>query len=74
MIRNDVINQIKNIVPAQAYTTQELALFYKIIPKTFLKWIVPFHKDLGQKVGWFYNIRQVNIIFEKLGQPENNSD
>lgn len=74
MVRNDILKRIKTTVPIQAYTTEELALLYKITPKTFLKWLVPFQADIGQKIGWFYNIRQVTIIFEKIGQPEKDSD
>lgn len=70
MIRDHVIEKIKDSVPAQAYTTEELALLYNITSKTFLKWIAPFQNEIGQKIGWYFNIRQVNIIFEKLGRPE----
>lgn len=70
MIRKDVLEKIQSGVPAQAYTTEELALLYNITKKTFLKWLTPFQNEIGQKIGWYYNIRQVNIIFEKLGRPE----
>jgi hypothetical protein len=33
------------------------------------KWIAPFNKDIGEKVGRYYNANQVKIIFEKLGLP-----
>ena len=70
MIRKDVMDKISTTVPVQAYTTEELATLYNITKKTFLKWLVPFQNEIGQKIGWYYNIRQVNIIFEKLGRPE----
>jgi hypothetical protein len=70
MIRSHVIEKIASQVPAQPYTTDELAMLYGITAKTFLKWIGPFKNETGQKIGWYYNIRQVNIIFEKLGRPE----
>lgn len=70
MIRKDVIEKIKTEVPSQPYTTEELSLFYGVTNKTFLKWIAPFKEAIGQKVGWYFNIRQVNVIFENLGRPE----
>lgn len=70
MVRDHVIEKIKSCVPSQAYTTEELSMLYNITPKTFLKWLAPFQNEIGQKIGWYFNIRQVNIIFEKLGRPE----
>lgn len=70
MIRKQVIETIKDKVPLQPYTTDELALLYGITAKTFLRWLVPFEEAIGKKIGWYFNIRQVEIIFEKLGRPE----
>jgi hypothetical protein len=70
MIRNHIITKIAREAPSQPYTTDELAMLYGITPKTFLKWLDPFKKEIGDKIGWYFNIRQVNLIFEKLGRPE----
>ncbi len=70
MIRKQVIENIKDKVPLQPYTTDELAFLYGITAKTFLRWLVPFGEVIGKKIGWYFNIRQVEIIFEKLGRPE----
>jgi len=70
MIRKNIIEKIAAEAPSQPYTTDELSLLYGITSKTFLKWTVPFKEQIGNKIGWYYNIRQVNIIFEKLGRPE----
>lgn len=70
MIRTQVIEKIISQVPTQPYTTDELAMLYGITSKTFLKWLEPFKNEIGQKIGWYFNIRQVNIVFEKLGRPE----
>lgn len=72
MIRPHVMEQITLKVPTQPYTTDELSMLYGITSKTFLKWLEPFKTDIGQKIGWYYNVRQVTIIFEKLGTPEKN--
>ena len=70
MIRKEVMNKIKDRVPLQAYTTEELAYLYNITDKTFLKWLEPFKEPIGKKIGWYFNIRQVEVIFEKIGWPE----
>jgi len=69
MIRAHVIGKITSTVPTQPYTTDEIAMLYGITAKTFLKWTEPFKNEIGQKIGWYFNVRQVNIIFEKLGRP-----
>lgn len=64
------INPSNEKVPLQPYTTEELAVLYGITARTFLKWLHPFKEQIGEKVGWFYNIKQVELIFEKVGWPE----
>jgi hypothetical protein len=54
----------------RAYTLNEIASLYCVSKKTFKKWVKPFENDLGQRVGHFYSVRQVNIIFDKLGTPD----
>ncbi|HMV08154.1 MAG TPA: hypothetical protein PKA45_04680 [Cyclobacteriaceae bacterium] len=51
------------------YTHKELAALYGVSWLTFQKWLKPFEQDIGIKNGHFYNTRQVEIIFEKLGYP-----
>lgn len=51
------------------YTHKELAALYGVSWLTFQKWLKPFDADIGAKNGHFYNTRQVEIIFEKLGFP-----
>lgn len=58
------------LVPIKCYTHQDLMNHYGVSWPTLLKWIKPFEKLLGEKVGHFYTVKQVRIIFEKLGHPE----
>lgn len=53
----------------KAYSVSELADLYEVSNKTINNWLRPFKYDIGQKVGRLYTVRQVNIIFEKLGEP-----
>ncbi len=67
MFANQVtIYEVKQIKP---YSGKELSDIYGISVKTFLKWLKPFTKEVGDKKGRFYNVLQVEIIFARLGLP-----
>jgi hypothetical protein len=51
------------------YTKKELALLYEVSSRCFSTMLIPFVNEIGKKEGWYYNVRQVTIIFEKLGYP-----
>ena len=61
------MKQLKVII--RPYTTKELVELYGVSIPTFIKWIKKFEDELGEKQGWFWNIKQVRLIFEKLGKP-----
>ena len=48
------------------YPFKELAILYGVDSRTFKTWLVPFNKQLGEKIGRYYMIAQVKVIFEKL--------
>ncbi|HYG53119.1 MAG TPA: hypothetical protein VD905_19605 [Flavobacteriales bacterium] len=56
-------------IALKPYSTQELADLYGISVHTFKKWIAPFKESLGKKIGWYWSIPQVKIIFQKLDLP-----
>ncbi len=56
-------------VEIRPYKLKELAALYKADPKTFLKWLLPFQSILGKRLGHYYNITQVKLIFKKLSHP-----
>lgn len=51
------------------YSKKELAGLYKIGVRSMTTWLEPFKKDIGKRYGWYYNIKQVRYIFDKLGLP-----
>lgn len=59
-------NNRKHLRP---YTHQELAALYKISWKTLKRMINPLEPQLGPKIGHYYNIKQVEIIFDNMGVP-----
>ncbi len=58
-----------NSLMLKPYSTKELAGIYQVSRKTFNKWIKKFSNEIGEKSGQFYNVRQVQVIFDKLGFP-----
>jgi len=54
----------------RAYSKTEIAGLYKISMKSLTKWLVPLKKELGPRIGRFYNPRQMEIIFRELGVPK----
>ena len=51
------------------YTTKELAALYEVTPRIFRTWINPHKEAIGEKKSTFYTIKQVEIIFDRLGVP-----
>ncbi len=56
-------------IEIRPYTSKELAELYCVSTNTFQKWIDRHRKAIGEKIGHFYTIKQVQVIFEKLGYP-----
>jgi hypothetical protein len=52
------------------YTLTELAeLYYPVTPKVVRRWLRPFEDAIGKREGQYYTVKQVLVIFEKLGWP-----
>jgi hypothetical protein len=51
----------------KSYTLKELAAHNNVSPKVFRKQLEPYLPLIGEKAGWYYTVRQVKIIVEKLG-------
>lgn len=57
-------------IKAQRYSIKTLAAMYEVSIPTFRKWLKPYQDRIGERVGHFYNTRQVEIIFEIFGLPD----
>jgi hypothetical protein len=51
------------------YKLKELAKLYGTCGKTLKKWIEPYKDEIGPRIGYFYTINQVGIIFKNLNPP-----
>lgn len=74
------INQTKNPmrpnesgnskIRLKAYSMKEVAGLYDVSGKTLKTWLLPFKNEIGRRSGRFYTPKQMKVIFEKLGIPE----
>lgn len=60
---------IYEVVLVKPYSIKELCSIYNISRKTYSKWVQLFVKEVGPKLGRYYTVQQVEIIFCKLGLP-----
>jgi len=51
------------------YTLKALARLYNISTTTMKSWLEPFRDQIGKKIGIYYNLAQVRMIFNKLDLP-----
>lgn len=62
--------QIK-LAEVKPYSTKELAAIYGIGKNAMATWLKPLRgKLLDAQLGYYWNVRQVKIIFEHFGHPE----
>jgi hypothetical protein len=59
-----------NSVAIRPYTLKELAGLYHVCRPTMRAWIKRFNDQVGKRVGHFYTIKQVELIFELIGRPD----
>jgi hypothetical protein len=58
------------MIPIKPYTHKELAALYQVSWPTLQRWLKPFEDLIGEKNGHFYSSKQIEIIFNCLGPPE----
>lgn len=56
-------------INVKPYTLTELAKQYGVCTRTLKVWFKPFERELGTKIGRFYSIKQVEVIYDNLGFP-----
>lgn len=48
----------------------ELAAMYGMDKRTLARWLKPFEKEIGPRLGYSYTPKQLQIIFKRLGKPD----
>jgi hypothetical protein len=64
-----VMSNVRKTVDIRAYSIGELAALYEISVRTMNRWLKPHLEMIGKREGRFYTVKQVEIIFERLGLP-----
>lgn len=57
-------------LPVKPYMPGELAKYYQVSEKTFRCWLTALTDRLGKRSGRYFNIKQVELIFQELGTPK----
>lgn len=52
------------------YSKKELTAMYNVSKKTLTRWLKPHLAKIGTREGRYYNVRQIQIIFDLLGLPD----
>jgi hypothetical protein len=60
---------VKMNIKVRPYNMKELCRMYELSYKALKANIKPFIHLLGEKKGYFFNVKQVEIIFMQLGIP-----
>jgi hypothetical protein len=54
----------------QQFSISHLADLYGVSRSTMRNWLKPFAERIGPRTGYFFSLRQIEIIFECLGAPD----
>ena len=68
-ITTEAMSKDKKEIEIRCYTIKELAGIYGVHRQTMAKWLERIAKEIGEKGGYYYSIRQVRVIFQKLSLP-----
>lgn len=49
---------------------KQLAAIYEVTHRTLKSWLEPFMDEIGEMRGRTFTLRQVRLIYEKLGEPK----
>lgn len=50
---------------------KQLAAIYDVTHKTLKCWLEPFMEEIGEMRGKTFTLKQVRIIYDRLGEPKN---
>jgi len=59
----------KNVIYVKPYSLKELAGMYGVTTRTLRNWMFPFQNEIGKRIGIYYSIKQVRVIFDNLDVP-----
>lgn len=59
----------RTIISVRPYSRKELTALYGVSCRTLRNWLNPLKKELGERKGHMYSVKQIEIIFDVLGVP-----
>lgn len=62
-------NQTNEKARIRPCSHKELAVMYQMDKRTISRWLKPHQDIIGNRIGRYYTVRQVALIFEILGYP-----
>lgn len=68
ILKNPLVNVNGSITPRPC-TITDLAHVYGVNRRTINSWLKPFDSEIGKRTAYYYTQKQVQVIFEKLGEP-----
>lgn len=51
---------------------KQLAAIYDVTHRTLKSWLEPFMDEIGEIRGKTFTLKQIRIIYDKLGEPKGN--
>jgi DNA-binding transcriptional MerR regulator len=60
----------RKLAQAKSYSIGELSILYGMPVKTINNWLKPHIGKIGRRIGRYYTLKQVLLIFEILEWPE----
>jgi hypothetical protein len=69
VLKNPLVN-VDGSITARPCTNVDLGFVYGVDRRTIISWLKPFENAIGKRISYFYTQKQVQIIFESLGEPQ----
>lgn len=68
-MQNNASGNEKKMIEIKPCNIKELALIYGVDRRTMSGWLKAHEAAIGEKLGRYYSVLQVKIIFQRLGIP-----
>ena len=62
-------NKKENTFELRPYSRKEMRVFYGVSKHVFDTMVKPYEEEIGKENGKYLSVKQVEIIFKRLGMP-----
>lgn len=67
-LKNPLVNP-NGTITIRPCTTTDLGMVYGVDRRTIHAWLKPFEAEIGKRISYYFTQKQVQVIFDKLGEP-----